>query len=59
MIPLADEHEKEGGWTLSVEWLKAIDLAAGVLNDGEKPGLEATEAVLLAAYAMLALEGKK
>jgi len=54
-IPSASEEEKANGWTLSIEWLTAINFAAGVLNDGKEPGLEVAEAVVLAAYAMLSL----
>jgi hypothetical protein len=49
IFPLADEDEQAGGWTLSVDFLKAIRVAAE--SHGAEVSLEDVEGVLLAAHA--------
>lgn len=49
--PRAGEDDANGGWTISVAFLKAISKAADLISHGEDVSLEQTEAVLLAAQA--------
>jgi hypothetical protein len=47
--PLADDEERNNGWTLSCRFLRAVKLSAQAHNTDVS--MEATEAVLLAAQA--------
>lgn len=55
--PASDEEELSGGWTLSVNFLKAIQQASR--NHGAEASLEDVEGVLLAAEAYAILEVNK
>ena len=48
-LPLATEDQQNNGWTLEVDFLKAIESSAQVINAGEMFSLDAVESVLLAA----------
>jgi hypothetical protein len=53
LFPLANEDDREGGWTFSVAFLKAIKSAAQ--THGADTSLEAVEAILLAVQAHVIL----
>lgn len=58
-IPMNDDKEKHGGWTVDLHWLDKLSEDTNELGDEFYPvGLEETESVVLALIRMMQHENK-